>query len=299
MDKTLSGVLCMNKPSGFTSFDVVGKLRGILKTKRIGHAGTLDPMATGVLPIFVGSATRVCDILPDSDKTYVAEFQLGLTTTTLDSSGATLETRGCAGVTTTMVEESLDAFRGDILQIPPMYSAVSINGQRLYDLARQGIEVERPARPVTIRSLTLLEFDSSHGSGRIEVSCSAGTYIRTLIADMGEALAYGGIMTGLVRTKAAGFTLSECVGFEELIALCGDFSTVLHKTEELFSVLKKITLDEIQTPMYKNGVKLDLNRVTFCGEDARVAVYGADGIFLGTAFPNREKGELICEKNLF
>ena len=184
----LNGILCINKPEGFTSFDVIAKLRGILKTKKLGHAGTLDPMATGVLPVFAGFATKACDILPDSDKSYIAGFRLGVTTDTQDRTGTILHQRPANHLTAEMIEQALPAFRGEILQLPPMYSAVSVNGQRLYELARKGIEVERTPRPITIYRLELLRYDPASQEGEMEISCSKGTYIRTILHDLGETL---------------------------------------------------------------------------------------------------------------
>lgn len=291
----------MNKPAGFTSFDVIAKLRGILKIRRLGHAGTLDPMATGVLPVFVGRAAKACDILPDHDKIYEAGFKLGVTTDTQDSTGAVLNQKPADFVTEEMLQKSLCNFRGDIMQVPPMYSAVSVNGKRLYDLARQGIEVERTARPITVYSLELLSYGSSENAGTLRISCSKGTYIRTLINDIGEALACGGIMTSLVRTKACGFTLDECTTFEELQKISdmgGINESLLFPVESLFNGLPAIRLYEEQERMYRNGVKLDINRIEYQDSSERYRVYGSD-IFLGTAYIDREKGELRAEKNFF
>lgn len=294
----MNGIICINKPTDFTSFDVVAKLRGILKTKKLGHAGTLDPMATGVLPIFVGNATKACDILPNSDKSYCAGFKLGITTDTQDCTGKTLIERLPTGINSDKIEEALKSFRGDIMQIPPMFSAVSIGGQRLYDLARKGIEVEREARPITIFKLELLDYDEINFCGRLEISCSKGTYIRTIINDLGEALGCGGIMTSLVRTTAAGFNLSDCVTFEDLIGMNGDFSAILLPIEKVFSDLPKIQLNDVQTKMYKNGIKLDSNRIEFEDCGARYSVYSTTE-FLGTAYIDREKNELRIEKNFY
>ena len=189
----MNGILCINKPQGFTSFDVAAKLRGMLKTKKIGHAGTLDPMATGVLPVFVGNATKACDIMPDSSKAYRASFRLGEQSDTQDSTGTILKTAE-VNCTAADIEALLPKFRGEIMQIPPMYSAVSVNGKRLYELARQGIEVERESRNVTIYSLELLNFDEETQSGTLKVACSKGTYIRTLCEDIGNYLGTGGTL---------------------------------------------------------------------------------------------------------
>ena len=160
----MNGILCIHKPEGFTSFDVVAKLRGITHQKKIGHAGTLDPMATGVLPVFLGTATRACDLLPDSDKTYIAGFQLGVVTDTQDRTGTVLETRE-SSLTWEDLLSVMERFTGDQMQVPPMYSAVKIGGKKLYEIARQGGEIERPARPVTIYRLELKEFDRAAQRG--------------------------------------------------------------------------------------------------------------------------------------
>ena len=233
----LCGIICVNKPAGFTSFDVIAKMRGILKMKRLGHAGTLDPMATGVLPVFAGRAAKACDILPDHDKAYRAGFRLGVTTDTQDSSG-TVVSESDTAVSRTGLLAALENFRGEIDQIPPMYSAVSVNGKRLYELARQGLDVERPARKVTVYLLELLDYDEEKRRGTLEISCSKGTYIRTIISDVGDALGCGGIMTSLVRTKACGFSLEDCVTIEQLqktAAEGGDFSQYLKPIVDVFA----------------------------------------------------------------
>lgn len=296
----LCGIVCVNKPAGFTSFDVIAKMRGILKMKRIGHAGTLDPMATGVLPVFVGRAAKACDILPDHNKTYRAEFRLGATTDTLDSTGNTVSENNSA-VSRTELLAALENFRGEITQIPPMYSAVSVNGKRLYELARQGVDVERPERKVTVYSLELLDYNEETRSGTLEISCSKGTYIRTIINDVGDVLGCGGIMTSLVRTKACGFSLEDCVTMEQLQRTAeegGDFSAHLKPIEDVFADFPALHLKGAQERMYRNGIKLDLNRIRISEEAARVRVYGESG-FIGTALPDRENGVLKVEKNFY
>ena len=263
MSTELCGIICVNKPSGFTSFDVIAKMRGILKMKRLGHAGTLDPMATGVLPVFAGRAAKACDILPDHDKTYRAGFRLGVSTDTQDSTGTVLSESGTA-VPRDRLLSVLESFRGSIEQIPPMYSAVSVNGKRLYELAREGKTVERPARTVTVYSLELLNYDEESRSGTLEVSCSKGTYIRTLINDIGDALACGGIMTSLVRTHACGFSLEDCVTLEQLQKAAengGDFLPFIKPIEDVFADFPALHLKGAQERMYRNGVKLDLDRI--------------------------------------
>ena len=185
----MNGIVIVDKPEGWTSQDVVSKLRGVLKTRRIGHGGTLDPMATGVLPVFVGRATRGVEFFEHAEKTYETVLRLGITTDTEDITGTVLCEQD-AFVTGSMVEEVLAKFRGEIMQVPPMYSALKVNGQKLYDLARKGKEVERQARPITIHELTLLGMEAD--GIRLRVRCSKGTYIRTLCKDIGEALGCGG-----------------------------------------------------------------------------------------------------------
>ncbi len=293
----LNGIIPVNKPKGFTSFDVIAKMRGILKMKKLGHAGTLDPDATGVLPVFVGFATKACDILPCHDKTYEAEFRLGITTDTQDISGKVLSERECNGVTEDILRDVLADFRGEIQQIPPMYSAVSVGGKRLYELARKGVEIEREARTVNILRLELLSFDESTHTGKLEVRCSKGTYIRTLINDIGERLSCGAAMTALVRTEAAGFTLDDCVTLEEL-QNTDDFTEVVIPIERVFSDYPKIELNKDQTRMYKNGVRLDLARVKNSRDSEIFSVCG-EGEFLGIARADREKNLLVGERNFY
>lgn len=303
LNEHLNGIICVNKPMDFTSFDVIAKMRGIMRVKRLGHAGTLDPMATGVLPVFVGRATKACDILPDRDKVYSAEFQLGLTSDTQDVYGKITQRRDASEISREDIEAALEAFRGDIMQIPPMYSAVMINGQRLYDLARQGIEVEREPRPVTIYTLNLQSYDEKTKFGRLEISCSKGTYIRTLVNDIGEKLGCGAIMTELVRTKACGFGLEDCVTLEDLQELANagvSAEKYLMPIEKVFGYLKEVRLNPHQEKMYRNGIRLDIRRMkpVFTGvPEDKYRIYGADGAFIGTAYADYETNELRVDKN--
>lgn len=295
----MDGILIIDKPEGFTSFDVVAKMRGLLHTRKVGHAGTLDPMATGVLPILVERGTKCCDILPCQDKRYLATFQLGVLTDTLDSTGTVLETRPVS-VSEEQVEEVLKDFEGEIDQIPPMYSAIQINGQRLYDLARQGIEVEREARKITIYHCRLVGKGQKDNEYVIDVACSKGTYIRTLCGDIGEKLGCGATMTALRRTEAAGFTLQESISLDEakVLAAEGTLETRILPVEQVFRSLPKVQLNEKQSKMYRNGVRLDCARIAGqpkAGSDWRV--FGFDGTFLGVAFVNEENA--LCSKQLF
>lgn len=258
----LSGILCIDKPSGFTSFDVVAKMRGISHTRKIGHAGTLDPMATGVLPLFFGRATKAADMLPCQDKRYTAEFRLGITTDTQDITGTVISESEVTS-DAAQVRRAAASFVGDIMQRPPMYSAVRVGGKRLYELARKGIEIERETRPVTIYSLDFLSCDERTHTYKIDVCCSKGTYIRTLAADIGELLGCGATLTSLRRTEAAGFALSDCVTLEAAASLAksGGFEAALLPVSEAFKSLPQARLTEKQTRMFLNGVRLDSARV--------------------------------------
>ena len=292
----MNGILCIHKPEGFTSFDVVAKLRGITHQKKIGHAGTLDPMATGVLPVFLGTATRACDLLPDSDKTYIAGFQLGVVTDTQGRTGTVLETRE-SSLTWEDLLSVMERFTGDQMQVPPMYSAVKIGGKKLYEIARKGGEIERPARPVTIYRLELKEFDRAAQRGSFLASCSKGTYIRTLCHDIGQALGPGAVLTSLCRTRAAGFDLSDCLTLQQVQDLAdnGELEQEVTPVSRVFQSLPVLRLNQPQARMFVNGVKLDLNRLSLNGA-GRHSVYGPNGEFLGLASPRPEQGELAIDK---
>lgn len=295
----MNGILCMNKPQDFTSFDVIGKLRGILHMKRLGHTGTLDPMATGVLPILVGTATKACDILPNQDKTYQATVVFGKATDTLDIWGKSLQDYPEQHVTEAALRAILPEFLGDITQLPPMYSAVSVNGKRLYELARKGETVERPTRTVHIDAITLDAFDETQQTATLTVSCGKGTYIRTLLSDMGQRLGGDAVMTALTRTAACGYPLQDCLTFEQVAAAMADGTLEEHllPTDSLFSSYPKLRLNAAQERMFCNGVKLDLNRLRNLQPDQDIyTVYGATGTFLGTALADRTQQELRIGK---
>lgn len=273
-------IILINKPQGFTSFDVIAKLRGILKLKRLGHSGTLDPMAVGVLPVFVGRATLACDILPNHDKKYVASFRLGVVTDTQDSSGEVLKERD-SSLTKKDVEKALLSFKGEIEQTPPMYSAIKVNGKRLYDLAREGIEVERKARKITVYDISLLSFDEKTQSGEIEVFCSKGTYIRTICHDLGEVLGVGAIMTALKRTMASGFEIKDCLDLDTVQSLSdsGEIEKYLIPVQRVFEEYESVTLNEKQTSLFLNGVKLTMPYM-----DGILRVFSHDNRFLGLGY---------------
>lgn len=295
----LNGIICVNKPEGFTSFDVIAKLRGILRMKKLGHSGTLDPMATGVLPVFAGSATRAISILPDTDKSYLAGFRLGLVTDTQDITGKILEEKPFS-VSIQEIEAKAPLFRGNIKQIPPMYSAVSVGGKRLYELARKGIDIDRPAREIFIDNFDITEFDEKTGCGKLSVTCSKGTYIRTLIHDLGQELGCGAVMTTLVRTAACGFTLSDCHTLDEIqkIADEGKAETITGSCERLFDGYPSLQLSRQKAAMYRNGVKLRLNELKGYGGEEFLKIYSDSGEFIGIARSDMENGVLRVLKNL-
>lgn len=295
----LNGIICINKPEGFTSFDVIAKLRGILKMKKLGHSGTLDPMAIGVLPVFAGSATKAISILPDTDKSYLAGFKLGIVTDTEDITGKIL--KECPfSVSKEEIEKTAEAFRGNISQTPPMYSAVSVDGKRLYDLARKGIEIDRPSREITVSEFNISDFNEETGEGYIDITCSKGTYVRTLINDMGQKLGCGAVMTSLVRTKANGFSLKDCFTLEEIEKLRDEsrLDSAIKCTEKLFLALPSLTLNSKKTQMYKNGVKLRLNELDGFDGKEQYRIYSAENIFLGIAKADMENNILRVLKNL-
>lgn len=296
----MNGIIIVNKSKDFTSFDTVAVMRGICRERRIGHAGTLDPMATGVLPILLGCATKAQALLPDSGKTYEARFRLGMTTDTLDISGKVLS-ENAVHVVRAEVEEILERFRGDIMQKPPMYSAKYKDGVRLYDLARQGIEVERTACPVTIFQLKLNDFDETSATGSLTVSCSKGTYIRSLIDDIGAALGCGAVMTDLCRTAACGYSLQEAHTLQEIQSFAdnGILEQYIQPVDSVFRCYPYVKITEKQSVRFKNGGGLDLERLFIPMEfqaGGYYRVYGSDGAFLGLGVVDGEKNCLAVQK---
>lgn len=257
----MNGVLVINKPMDFTSFDAVAVTRRVSGQRKTGHCGTLDPNATGVLPVLLGVATKAQDILPNHDKEYIAELKFGLESDTLDIWGEILREEK-SSVTREELDKIIPDFTGEIMQVPPMYSALKQNGKRLYDLARQGIEVKREARKITIYSLTLLDFNESEQSAKLRVSCSKGTYIRSLIDDLGKALGTVAVMTSLCRTEACGFSLSDSVSMDELKAMTqDDVKARLLPVESLFVRYREVTVSEAQSTRFRNGGALGIERL--------------------------------------
>ena len=271
----MNGFVVLDKPAGVTSFKAAAPLRRLFREKKVGHTGTLDPMATGVLPVALGKAARFIDYLPESGKAYVARFRFGITTDTLDITG-TVISESPSAVTESEVLTLLPRFTGEITQVPPMYSAVSVNGQRLYELARRGIEVERQERRVTIDSL---ELTGVYGDEfEIAVSCSKGTYIRTLIADMGEALGCGAVMTALKRTRANGFSIDDALTPDQVETL-GEKAVL--PMDHPFRCYAEIHVTEAQANRFRNGGGLFTQRLKGEPPAGTYRVYAPDGLFLG------------------
>ena len=245
----MNGIVIVDKPAGWTSQDVTARLRRVYGTRRIGHGGTLDPMATGVLPVFVGRATRGVEFFEHAEKGYEAILVPGLTTDTEDTTGTVLTSREVS-LTKEQIEAVLPRFRGEILQVPPMYSALKVGGQKLCDLARKGREVAREPRPITIHELTFLGFEE--GNVRLQVACSKGTYIRTLCKDIGEALGCGACMGSLRRTRAGEYTLSDAVPLETLLE-SEHPEQYLRPVDSLFSSFPAVTLTANQEKRCRNG----------------------------------------------
>ena len=294
----MNGIIILDKPSGFTSFDAVAVLRRLSHQKKIGHTGTLDPMATGVLPILLGRAAKALNFLPDTDKEYVASFRLGERRDTGDITGEVVE-RSPAPVALEALEAALPRFRGKILQVPPMYSAVSVGGKRLYELARKGLEVERPARPVTISRLGLLSYDPQTKEGSLRVGCSKGTYIRVLIEDLARAAGSCGTMTALRRTSACGFSQEDAHSLEALKALAaeGRLEEALLPVEGLFALYPAVRVSPAQATRFQNGGGLDLARLRGVPEGGLCRVKSPQGLFLGLGQVDRARGEMKFVKS--
>ena len=284
----MNGIVIIDKPQGWTSQDVTARLRRVFNTRRIGHGGTLDPMATGVLPVFVGRGTRGVEFFEHAEKIYETVLRPGMTTDTEDITGTVL-TQTEVNVTAEMVEAILPQFRGDIMQVPPMYSALKVDGQKLYDLARKGKEVERQPRPITIHELTLLgvEEDGIH----LRVHCSKGTYIRTLCKDIGQALGCGGCMAALRRVQAGEYTISESVPLMELLETA-EPEKYLRPVDTMFRNYPAITLTAKQEIRCRNG-----NSFSVTMDPGIYRAYSQNGEFLMLA--KVEDGTMSTVKSFF
>lgn len=278
-----NGIINIYKEAGFTSHDVVAKMRGICKQKKIGHTGTLDPEATGVLPVCLGSGTKLCDMLTDKDKEYVAELLLGVSTDTQDVTGQVLCEKPVE-VAEKQVREAIMSFQGDYMQVPPMYSALKVNGKKLYELAREGKEVERAARPVVIHEIEILEMNLP--IVKMRVACSKGTYIRTLCADIGDKLGCGGTMKSLLRTKVGGFGLEKAVTLAQLEQLRDEnrIEEILFPVESAFDNCASLHVKEEFRKLLDNGNSIYPSQTMekkIYAPGEWVKVYRADESFVG------------------
>lgn len=285
-----TGIIIINKPQGWTSHDVVAKLRGIFKEKRVGHAGTLDPMATGVLPVFVGRATRAAEFMESAGKSYRAGLRLGLETDTQDTTGTILKTSPVE-VTRERLEAVMEGFTGKIEQIPPMYSAIKVGGQKLYQIARKGGTVERKPRPVEIFRLKLLE-----GQGAdwlFDVDCSKGLYVRTLCADIGAALGCGGAMSSLVRTRAGAYDLTMAHTIDQVAELAdqGRQESLLLPVDSMFSC-PSVVISSGKERRCRNG-----NSFATAEADGTYRVYSQSGEFL--MLGQAQAGQMKTIKSFF
>jgi len=284
----MNGIVIVDKPQDWTSQDVTARLRRVFNTRRIGHGGTLDPMATGVLPVFVGRATRGVEFFEHAEKTYETVLRLGLTTDTEDVWGETIEERPVE-FAAEKLEQVLESFRGEILQVPPMYSALKVNGQKLCDLARKGKEVERKPRPITIHALTLLE--ATGNTLRLRVRCSKGTYIRTLCKDIGEALGCGGCMAALRRVTAGEYTIEESVPLQQLLE-AENPEAFLRGVDTMFRNYPEIKLTPNQEKRCRNGNSFTVNL-----KEGTYRAYSQTGEFLMLA--KVEDGVMSTVKSFF
>ncbi len=292
----MDGVIVINKPWGKTSHDMVGFIRKTVGIRKVGHTGTLDPAATGVLPVCIGKATKAADMLTASDKSYRAQLLLGMTTDTLDAEGEILTEQPFDYVTIDMLENTIKKFIGEIYQVPPMFSAIKKDGKKLYELAREGKTVEREKRKVFIKRIELLNFDSQKGIADIDVDCSKGTYIRTLCEDIGSQLGCGAYMNQLTRTKSGRFTIDESFTEEEIAELFknGELEKKLITLSELFSDYESVTVSSKQAELVKNGVRI---RKSGLAEGKCYRVFSPDGDFL--AVSEYSDGVLILQKSFW
>ena len=295
------GMINVYKEKGFTSHDVVAKLRGICKQKKIGHTGTLDPDAVGVLPVCLGCATRLCDMLTDKDKEYVAVLRLGITTDTQDATGKVLAEKEVS-VSEEEVRAVIASFEGEQLQIPPMHSALKVNGKKLYELAREGKEIERKARPIVVHEIEILSENMPEFT--IRVKCSKGTYIRTICHDIGQKLSCGGVMVSLKRTKVGNFGIEDAYTLSQIedMAKEGKLCEILLPVEKVFEKLPEIRVKETAMKALLNGNQLKKEEILMLSDEAlkaeEVRVYGADGRFYGV-YGYQEGRKLFCPIKMF
>ena len=301
----IHGIINVYKEKGFTSHDVVAKLRGIVGQKKIGHTGTLDPDATGVLPVCLGKATKLCDLLTDKNKTYEAVLLLGKTTDTQDITGEVLEEKSTEALTEEKVREAIEGFIGDYEQIPPMYSALKVNGKKLYELARAGVEVERKPRRIKINSLRVndINLEDDIKTVTITVDCSKGTYIRTLCQDIGEKLGCGACMMELIRTRVGDFLIDDTLTLNQIAAymIKGEMEEHIISIDSMFPSYTRLTVDEAYNKLLYNGNKLPLEAVV--NEDCefldmeKFRIYDSGNTFVGIY--QYIAGQFVLEKMFY
>ncbi len=287
----MNGILLINKPEGFTSFDVVAKLRGILHERRIGHSGTLDPMATGLLVVFVGRATRAVEFAESHEKEYIAGLRAGIVTDTQDITGTVLKTSDNT-VSRDELLSILPEFTGELMQTPPMYSAIKVGGKKLYELARKGVEIERESRPITIKALELV--GEENGDFILRVVCSKGTYIRSLVSDIGERLGTGAALSSLHRTMAGNYSVNDAHTLDEISELAekGGLETILKPLDSLFEEYPSFVLNEQQLKRALNGNSFEAPLA-----NGKYRVYDENGSFL--MLGNVENGIMSTVKSFF
>jgi tRNA pseudouridine55 synthase len=277
----LSGIININKPAGITSFAAVDKVKKLTREKHVGHAGTLDPDATGVLPIAFGQATRLIEYLSDSSKVYRTIIELGVATDTYDGSGEILSRKDPMGIETSMVNAALATFEGVIQQVPPMFSALRHNGERLYNMARAGIEIERPPREVHIYRIGLVEFQNPFVI--VDIECGKGTYIRSIASDLGEKLGCGAYMKELIRSRVGPFEIADAVSIETLAEACsyGFWERYIYAPDTVLFQLPSAVIDWDKEDAVRKGQKITLDTVTPPADLESLRVYSPDGRFIG------------------
>ncbi|MBQ7596335.1 MAG: tRNA pseudouridine(55) synthase TruB [Clostridia bacterium] len=294
----MTGFICLDKPEGITSFTAVNRARHICSQKKAGHTGTLDPMATGVLPVMFGAATKFADYIPAANKKYTADILLGVTTDSYDVTGRVLSEKE-VNVSLEELLGAIEQFTGELEQLPPMYSAVSQNGVRLYKLARQGIEVERKKRSITVYSSHIVK-QKEKNVFTLSVECSPGTYVRSLISDIGEYLGCGACMKSLRRTSSNGFDISDAITLEELedAVKCGELEKHIKKVDDVLEIYPCVTVTQAQAKRFSNGGALSLDRLKDLTGEGFIRVYSPENKFLGLGSTEKEKCELIIAKLL-
>lgn len=294
----MSGIIIIDKPEGITSFKTVSIVRSCLKIKKVGHMGTLDPMATGVLPIMLGRATKALDLLRNCSKKYIFRIKFGISTDTQDITGKVVHTSNIKARYSTL-KNVIDGFKGEIFQIPPMYSAIKKNGVRLYELAREGREIEREKRKIFIDHIKILEFDEKNQEATVFVSCSGGTYVRTICDDIGNKIGAGAVMKMLRRVESNGFDINESIGLEKFKLICenNEIYKYIIPIERLFKKLPVVQVTHLQAKRFKNGGGLSAERVN-CPVNVnggRFCVY-CENKFIGLGEINSNKNELSVLK---